>query len=79
MIDLGPVLLLPVGRPAREDLETLSRDLSAKGTACKVGRSVPLPQCAYDRRRNQYLANAFLSRRRRPQRRWPIHAARCSR
>ena len=61
MSDLGPVLLLPVGRLPREDLETLSRDLSAKGTACKVGRSVPLPQCAYDRRRNQYLANAFLS------------------
>ena len=31
------------------------------GTACTVGRSVPLPQCAYDRRRNQYLANAFLA------------------
>jgi archaemetzincin len=61
MIDLGPVLLLPVGRPAREHLETLSRDLSATGTACKVGRSVPLPKPAYDRRRNQYLANAFLA------------------
>ena len=61
MIDLGPVLLLPVGRLPREDLEILSRDLLAIGTACTVGRSVPLPQCAYDRRRNQYLANAFLA------------------
>jgi archaemetzincin len=61
MIDLGPVLLLPVGRIPREDLEILSRDLLAIGTACMVGRSVPLPQCAYDRRRNQYLANAFLA------------------
>lgn len=61
MIDLGPVLLLPVGRLPREDLEILSRDLLAIGTACTVGRSVPLPPCAYDRRRNQYLANAFLA------------------
>lgn len=61
MIDLGPVLLLPAGRPPREDVETLSRDLSAMGTACRLGRSVPLPQSAYDRRRNQYLANALLA------------------
>jgi archaemetzincin len=61
MINLGPVLLLPVGHPAWEDLEPLSRNLSVMGTASTVGRSVPLPQPAYDRRRNQYLANAFLA------------------
>jgi archaemetzincin len=61
MSDLGPVLLLPVGRPLWEDLETLSHDLAAEGVVCTVGRSVPLPQSSYDRTRNQYLANAFLA------------------
>jgi archaemetzincin len=61
MSDLGPVLLLPVSRPAWEDLETLSHDLAAEGVVCTVGRSVPLPQSSYDRTRNQYLANAFLA------------------
>jgi archaemetzincin len=61
MIELGPVLLLPIGRPAREDLQTLSRDLAAMGTTCTVGRSVPLPKLVCLHRRNQYLANAFLA------------------
>jgi archaemetzincin len=30
------------------------------GLPCTVDRAVPLPQDAYDRRRNQYLANALL-------------------
>ena len=41
-------------------LHAFELGLLAIGTACTVGRSVPLPQCAYDRRCNQYLANAFL-------------------
>jgi archaemetzincin len=61
MIQLGPVLLLPIGRPARDELQTLSRDLSAMGATCTVARPVPLPHSAYERRRNQYLANAFLA------------------
>jgi archaemetzincin len=61
MTDPGPVLLLPVGRPLWEDVETLSHDLAAEGVVCTVGRSVPLPQSSYDRMRNQYLANAFLT------------------
>jgi archaemetzincin len=59
-MNLGPVLLLPVGHPAKEDLETLSGDLAALGAACGVARPVPLPHSVYSRRRHQYLANAFL-------------------
>jgi archaemetzincin len=56
----GPILLLPIGRPAKHDLENLASDLSARGLVCTVSRAVPLPEDAYDRHRNQYLANAFL-------------------
>jgi predicted Zn-dependent protease len=41
-------------------VENLASDLAATGLVCTVGRPVPLPQDAYDRRRNQYLANALL-------------------
>jgi archaemetzincin len=60
MSAVASVLLLPVDHPSREDLENLASDLSAMGLPCTVDRAVPLPQDAYDRRRNQYLANALL-------------------
>jgi archaemetzincin len=49
-----------VGDPSQQDLDNLASDLAAAGLAYAVGRPVPLPQDAYDRRRNQYLANALL-------------------
>jgi archaemetzincin len=66
MSTVASVLLLPVGRPSREDLEDLASDLSAMGLRCSVDCAVPLPQAAYDRRRNQYLANALLGLAARP-------------
>jgi hypothetical protein len=66
MTDLGPILLLPVGRPLWKNLEMLSHDLAAEGAVCTVSRSIPLPPSAYDCRRNQYLANAFLDLAARP-------------
>jgi predicted Zn-dependent protease len=57
---LGSILLLPVGHPEKHDVENLASDLLATGLVCTVGRGMALPEDAYDRRRNQYLANAFL-------------------
>ncbi len=54
------LLLLPVGRVAQEDLDDLVRDLSASGIECTLGHPLPAPEAAFDRHRNQYLANAFL-------------------
>ena len=55
-----PVLLLPVGPVNQSDLENLHRDLSVLTTRCALGRPLPAPETAYDRRRNQFLAYAFL-------------------
>jgi predicted Zn-dependent protease len=60
MNTFGPICCCLSATPAKQDLENLATNLATTGLACTVSRTAPFPKDAYDRRRNQYLANALL-------------------
>jgi len=55
------ILLVPVGRIDRKVIEGLKNDLSKVfNKEVSIGRELPEPDYAYNRKRNQYLSTAIL-------------------
>ena len=52
--------LLPCGALDQAELNDLARALSSKGMAVRIAKQRPLPQDAFDSRRQQYRADDFL-------------------
>lgn len=56
-----PLTLLPFGEIPAADLHGLAADLSALGMTVRILPPQPVPADAYDARRRQYQADAFLA------------------
>jgi archaemetzincin len=57
---LFSLALLPCGAVDRAELNVLARALSARGMDVRIAKQRPLPQEAFDSRRQQYRADDFL-------------------